>query len=273
MQLSPAQHLVARPETREWMRRAAKLGYAVKGVVYGVTGALVLQAALGLGGQIADERDAVERIGRSPFGSVGLILVGVGLLCYALWRIVEATADVYHRGSSAKGVAIRAGVAITGLFSGAMGVTALQLASGSGQGSSGSKSWIFSLSESTAGLVALFVIGAAVAGAGVYRIYSGFSDKFEKHLEVSRLSPQRRKWVKWSGRIGCVAHGVVFGLIGVALVRTALMADPEQAAGFKGALAELSRQPYGGTLLALVAAGLLAYAVHLLTTAQYRKLV
>lgn len=66
MQISSAEAVLKRPEPRAWVEGVARLGYIVKGSVYGIMAALALQAALDLGGRIASEREAVEHIGRLP---------------------------------------------------------------------------------------------------------------------------------------------------------------------------------------------------------------
>jgi hypothetical protein len=72
------------------------------------------------------------------------------------------------------------------------------------------------------------------------------------------------------GVVGHLARGVVFGLIGVFLVRAAWQYDPEEAIGLDGALAKVLRADYGDTLLGLVAAGLAAYGVYCFAEARYR---
>jgi hypothetical protein len=273
MQITSAEQFVARPESRQWIRRAAKLGYAVKGAVYGVMGVLALQAALGLGGRVASERDAVEHIGRQPLGAVGLVVVGVGLLAYALWRIVEGVVDPYRHGNGPGGLAVRAGAIGSAIINGAVGVAALKLAAGEHAGGEDARPLAATLLREPWGIAALAVIGLSVLGAGIWQIYSAYSDKFAEHLDASRLTGWRRAWVFWSGRVGHAARGVVFGVIGVALVRAAVDANPRHTKGFKEALISLASQPFGQAILVLVSAGFLAYAVHLISTVPYRRTV
>jgi hypothetical protein len=71
--------------------------------------------------------------------------------------------------------------------------------------------------------------------------------------------------------VGHVARGLVFGLMGFFLVRAAWQYDPEEAVGLDGALAQVLRQDYGDTLLALVSAGLIAYGLYVYAEARYRE--
>ncbi len=72
-------------------------------------------------------------------------------------------------------------------------------------------------------------------------------------------------------KLGILARGVVFVMIGTFLVQAALTANPRRARGLDGALETLAAQPYGTLLLALAAAGLVAYAVYMALEARYRR--
>jgi hypothetical protein len=65
---------------------------------------------------------------------------------------------------------------------------------------------------------------------------------------------------------------VVFGLIGVFLIKAAIDYDPKQAVGLDGALAKLAHASYGPFLLGIVAAGLIAFGVYSLSDARYRRI-
>jgi hypothetical protein len=71
-------------------------------------------------------------------------------------------------------------------------------------------------------------------------------------------------------RFGIAARGVVFGLVGVLLVRAALHENPQEAGGIRDSLqmlGEMGRWP-----LVAVAVGLVAYAVYELLNARYRRI-
>jgi hypothetical protein len=73
------------------------------------------------------------------------------------------------------------------------------------------------------------------------------------------------------GIVGLLARMVVFGLIGVFLVKAALDYDPRDAVGLDGALQRLAAQTYGDVLLGIVAAGLVAYGAFCLVDARFRR--
>ena len=83
----------AAEEASPWVDRFARFGYATKGLVYLVVGALALGVATGVGGSTTDPPGALQAIGAQPFGRVMLGFVAFGLAAYALWRLFQAVAD------------------------------------------------------------------------------------------------------------------------------------------------------------------------------------
>jgi hypothetical protein len=84
------------------------------------------------------------------------------------------------------------------------------------------------------------------------------------------MGPAARKWGGRAGVVGHVARAIVFGLIGIFVIRAALEYDPKEAIGLDGALRKLAQAEYGPWLLGVTAAGLVAYGVYCLVDARYR---
>jgi hypothetical protein len=86
------------------------------------------------------------------------------------------------------------------------------------------------------------------------------------------MSQRVRRAYELVGLGGHLARMVVFGLIGIFLVKAAIDYNPRQAVGLDGALAKLTHYSYGPLLLGVVAAGLIAFAVYSLSDARYRRI-
>ncbi len=87
-----------------------------------------------------------------------------------------------------------------------------------------------------------------------------------------RCRRRTKTWITWIGTVGHVARAIVFGLVGVFLVKAAADYSAKEAIGLDGALAKLYNQPYGPWLLGAVAAGLVAFAIFSLSEARYRRI-
>jgi hypothetical protein len=116
------------------------------------------------------------------------------------------------------------------------------------------------------------IAGAVMVGVALYQIYRGLSQKFLDDSKVEEMGVRMRKWIGRIGSVGHLARGVVFGLVGIFLVKAAIDYNAQAAVGLDGALAKLVHRSYGGLLLGLVAVGLIAFAVYSLSDARYRKI-
>ena len=254
-----------------WLQRGARAGYAASGVVYLTLGIIALQGA---GGQSTNSRGAIATLAQQPGGTFLVLLVGVGLLGYAAWRLVEAATGAEGEGDDAKGLAVRAGHAGSGLLYGALGVWALRLLAGKESAASsgdGTADWTARLMDLPAGRGLVAAAGLGVAGYGAYQLYKAVAKDVSKRLDLGGVSADARQWIVRVGRAGLGARGVVFVIVGGFLLLAALRRDPGQAGGLGEALAALERAPYGGILLALVALGLMAYGVYQLVNARWRR--
>ncbi|WNG50980.1 DUF1206 domain-containing protein [Archangium minus] len=258
-----------------WTERLARLGYLAKGVVYAVIGVLALQVAIGSGGKTTDTHGALATLAQGAWGKALLAVVAVGLVGYVLWRVVQAWMDPDGKGTNAKGLVVRAGYLISAGIYTALAVAAFQLVLGTGgggaHGDQSAQSWTARLMEKPFGQALVAVVGLVIAGMGGWQIYKAWKEKFRKKLRLDELRPQQAEWAVRISKLGILARGLIFVLMGVFLVQAALTANPQRARGLDGALESLASQPYGAVLLALTAAGLVAYAVYMAVEARYRR--
>jgi hypothetical protein len=263
-------------ETRQWLVPLARLGFAAKGVVYLIIGVLAALAAFNRGGRTTDSRGAFAEILAQPYGRVLLGAVAVGLVGYAVWRVVQAIKDTENQGSGAKGIAVRLGYAVSGFIYASLAFTAVQLMTGSGgRGGSdeSSKEWTATLLAQPLGQWLVGLVGVGIIAVAVYQVYEAYTAKFRAYLERGDMSRKAELWATRVGQIGLAARGVVFGVLGIFLMYAALRANPNEARGLSGALRALEQQPFGPWLLGVVALGLVAYGVYMFVLARYRRMI
>lgn len=257
-----------------WVETMARVGYAAKGAVYFVIGALAVQLAAGGGGDATGSRGAVREIANQPFGEILLWITGIGLFAYAGWRFIQAATDPDGVGSDAKGSVKRAGYFVSGLIHSSLGAFALRLATGSGgahaDDSQSQQQLTAAVLSQPLGQWLVLAAGLIVVGVGVAQFYRAYSEDFMRRL--GGMSTEARKWAKRAGKWGFSARGVVFLMIGWFLIKAAAQADSSEARGLEGALEELARQSHGPWLLGIVAAGLGLYGVFMFITARYRRI-
>lgn len=258
-----------------WIERLAHIGFAAKGLVYLIIGALALDAALGRGGRATDSEGALLTILRQPYGWLLLVVVAIGLAGYATWRFVQASLDPESMGGDSKRVGARIGYAISGVIHAALALEAARMAGGfggAGSGGSGPQDWTALVLAQPLGRWVVAAVGLGIVGFGLFELVRAYRTDLPKQLDLSRLGPSARVWVVRFGRMGMAARGVVFAVIGGFLIRAALAYDSSQARGLGGALQSLHEQAHGPWLLGLVAIGLIAFGIFELVQARYRRI-
>jgi hypothetical protein len=266
-----------RAATSKWMTFLARLGYAVKGVVYLIIGLLAVQLASGLGGKVTDQNGAIQTISRLPLGNFLLIIVTIGLFGFAIWCFIQALFDTEGKGHDAKGIIGRLGYAIVGVGYGTLGYGTLLVVMGA-SGSAGKNSttntqdWTATLLKQPFGTPLVIIVALVVLGVAGYLFYKAYSAKFQYRLSLIGLSLQMRKGVIALGRFGYAALGVVFTIIAIFLAVAALQHNASKAVGLDGALRQLSHEPFGQLVLGIVALGLIAYGAYSFVEARYRRI-
>lgn len=251
---------------------AGRAGLLAKGALYAVVGLLAIQIPLGLGGKTTDRQGALRSVAQEPLGEAMLLAIAVGLTGYAVWRFVQAFLDRGDEGTGAKALAKRAGYLGRGVLYLGTAAIAFSLVAGWGAGGGGSeKQETAKVLDWPGGRYLVGAVGLAFVAAGIFNGYRALSAKFRKDLREHQMSSDARPWAIAVGVVGHAARGVVFGLIGIFLLRAAWQFDPKEAIGIDGALRKVAQAPYGPVLLGLVAAGLLAYALFCVVQARYRR--
>ncbi|MDF1504797.1 DUF1206 domain-containing protein [Roseisolibacter sp. H3M3-2] len=258
-------------EGAPWLTRAARLGYAARGVVYVTLALLALQAAMGRR-QAEGQGGALRTIAEQPAGQLLLVIVTIGLFGYAAWRLLESARGADGEGSDAKGIALRLAHAGSGLLYGSLGLQAIRLLQGGAQSNDEARAegWTSRLMALPWGraLVAAVALGVLVyAGQQLWKAARG---DVTKHLDLHALGASGRRNVERLGRAGTAARAVVFVVSGGFLLLAARDANPSEATGLSGALTTLQGAPWGPWLLGLVALGLLAFGLFQIVQARYR---
>ena len=256
---------VRKATTSPLMENLLRLGYVVRGLIYGIIGVLALQVVTGGGGALTDTQGAIAYIGKSPLGNLLLFVVLAGLIGYGLWGLIRAVVDPLHKGSDAKGIAARIGYAISGVSYLLLGFVTYNLIKGratTGSQTAQTQQFMGALLSKPWGAWVALVISFIVIAVGLSYIYQGLNAQFDKQYDPYALSNEQRKWMIRLGRFGTAARGVVFALVGAFLFLAAYRHDPSQAQGIDGALAALLHQPYGPFLLGVVALGLIAFGLY-----------
>ncbi|GAA0733555.1 DUF1206 domain-containing protein [Sphingomonas japonica] len=235
-----------------------RLGFAARGLLYCLIGYLAIRV-----GRTEDAAGALEFV-ESGAGRVLLVALAIGLLGYSIWRISEAFIDTEGHGSDAKGYAVRGGGVASGLFHLGLFFAACQLIVGIDPSDDSAVTGARTALEFPGGASALMLFAVILVGTGAYQAIKAVKLGFLRYLDPEAA---RMEWVRWAGRLGYLARGTVFVLMGYFLWQAGMAAQASEAGSMDKALDALPP-----TAQVVVAAGLFAFGIFSFVEARYRRI-
>ena len=191
------------PPLHDLLELAARVGYGARGFVYLSVGLLVLFATLGLVGDAVGVRGALEWLSRRPLGRIWMLLVGLGLAAFVLWRMLQSLFDADHEGTSRHGLMTRMSQLFSGLIYAALAFAALALFAGPraadpSEGVLESRERAAMLLDLPFGRWLLIAAGLAVFGIGVANVVKAWREDFSEYLDCSvrvcrRVTPRHHR--------------------------------------------------------------------------------
>jgi len=253
---------------REAVRLLARVGYASKGAVYALVGALALKAAR-TWSRPAGSSEALEVLNH-PF----LLVIGLGLVAFSLWRLVQTVLDPDQNGTSWKGCLQRAGYAISGLVYFDLGKEALELLleRPEPEEQKHEEEMVAVALAQPGGEWLVGLVGLAIVGLGLAQLLKAFSASFLERLDLHKMSPGARRWTSRLAVIGLVARGLVFLLVGVTVMGSAYTLNPKDVRTIEEVFGWVRRLDQGRGLLAAVGVGFLCYGALMAIEARYRTI-
>lgn len=257
-----------------WIEKAARLGYAAKGMLYLTIGALAFQSAIGSGdGRTLDSDGALREMHAQWFGTALLVVMTLGLAGHALWRLVQGTLD--PEGDVPRGkvpIVTRISFLSRGVLQAALVVSCVKLLLGersSGGVSAESLTAQLMAWHDPVGAILVFIIGAVVVGFAISEVHKAWVEDYAKKLD-GRLPRTASRLAVAMIRIGTCARALIFAVIGAYLVYAAIDDDPREAKGFGDALASLHGWSFGWLVLAAAGVGVICYGAFQLVMARHR---
>src|SRR4051794_16831192 len=101
--------------------------YTARGVVYMIVSGFAVLAAFGSGGGTTGTRGALYSLLTQPFGYALLGAVALGLLCFSLWRLLQALLDADRLGTDWRAAMRRTGFAVSAAGNSALAASAVPL--------------------------------------------------------------------------------------------------------------------------------------------------
>ena len=254
---------------RKAYKKFARTGFAMKGVIYLLSGTLAVVAAAGPGGKTIGRIGVIRWLDQLPFGPTLIVLIGTGLTGYVVLRFMQAFRDTNNKGSGVKGLSRRAGYFISGMLYLVflIGISFL-LFPEADVWKGEEANYVNRALKLPAGNIAVAIAGAFSFGYGIFEIVRGVKGSYKHHLSFEHVRKRAKSIFTAVGATGYVARGIVLALAGFFVVRAALEAYAEKA-HFTSKALEFISSYLGNFAMGAVAAGLALYGIFNFVKARF----
>jgi hypothetical protein len=260
---------VAREATdTTWFRRLARCGYAAVGLMHALIGMLAIIVATG-GDVASDQTGAMRAIAEVPFGFALLWAIAGALGALALWKVAEG---VLVRGDhTVQRWGRRIGQWGQAVVFAALGGIAAAIALGARLSSERAAEQLSrGALQVPGGVFVLLAVGIGVGITGVSFVWMGVRRSYRSQVSVPDGAVGHL--VDVLGITGFIAKGVALVAVAVLLLVAGVRNEGGSAGALDGALHTLLQLTLGPTLVALIGAGFIAYAVFCVFRARYARL-
>ncbi len=251
------------------LRNIARTGYIAKGVIYTITGVLTFMAAINIGGEKAGKEEVLDFIKKQDLGSTLLILLALGLSCYATWRFAQAFVDPQGKKGKSKNKGQRFALFVSGLSYVGLAGLAILTAGGRSDSSNLKHSSILTTEK---GLWILAAVGLIFAGRGIYQITRLFKTNFIRKFDFESMTDEKkRKIIKNSAYMGMTSRAIIFLIIGFFALKAAITADLDEIKTTSDVFHFIETSTWGSFQLGMISVGFLGYAVYMFLSSIYRS--
>jgi hypothetical protein len=250
-----------------------RVGLIATGVLYSLLALLALRVAIEgrVSGPEPDTSGALRLVAEQPLGEVLLVLLLLGFVAHAVWRLAEALQDRDREGDAPNGLAKRLGYAALAVWYAALAAFTGWVLFGTAPDTSGKPQ------ETTRGVFGwplgrelVAAVGLGLIAAAVATVVFAYRKRHLAKLRTERMTREAVRVADLAGKAGYASRALVFAAVGGFLVEAAWTHDPNDARGLDGALLRLAHAPLGNVLLAATAVGFGCYGVWSLMQARYR---
>ena len=262
-----AQHVGHEVQNSKTLDRGIRFGMIVYGVVHLIVAWLAVQLALGDHSEQASQQGAMQTVAHQSFGPLLLWLIAIGMSVLVVWRVFVVFVG-HQEYDGGKRWRRRATSAFKAVIYGYIAYLAFRYAVGSASSSS-STSYTKTLMNQPYGRWVVGGVGAAIILYGLSYARRGWTEKFMENLDARGTIGDAGTAYRWVGKIGYIAKGIAFCVIGGLFVAAAYTHDAKKSGGLDDALRTVLQQPFGPFLLILIAAGIACYGLFCFARARH----
>ena len=244
------------------------------GIVYVTVGFTALIAAFDRRLQPTGAEGALYALRASALGKAAIAGIALGLVADSVWQGVRAIVDPDRVGDGLSGIAQRVAAAITGLLHLGLAIAAMRLLLGAPPASldTAAHTWLARILALGPGPALVGFAGALTLGMAASILSIAVAPGMLARLNLEATPPMLRMAAVLWARVGYVARGAVYAIIGGLLLLSALHHHAREAGTVGGALRTVRYERHGAAFLALIGIGFIANGTVELVRARHRTL-
>lgn len=264
-----SERFVPKHEARGWVCTVGRIGIAARGVIYLLLAYLAFDIARhGSAPTQTSSTGALQELESRTGGKLLLVVLAIGLGCYAVWRLFDVV-------TGTNGAVRRLSSLAVGIIYGVLCIRAAELVAGhsaSGGASSNPEPWVARIMGWPGGTLAIEVAGGGLVAAGVGLAAWGLLHRYDKNLDLERVSRPWQRAIRILGGFGDLARGSLIALFGVYLIAAGVTSNPAQAKSVDQTLRALVHHQFGALAIEVIALGLFAFGVFSFFEGRLRRL-
>ena len=234
-----------------------RIGFLGRGLLYILIGVLALRS-----GRTEDLTGALEYLGRGD-NRILLTIIAAGLAAYALWRLCDGAFGIETPGTHGKALRKRAAAAGIGAIYLFLSYKAVRILLAGNAGTATPQEHADTMLGLPGGEWVLGLVAAGLAIGGSVQIRKAGRCPFLRTLDHRAQAP----FVKWLGRLGYAARGVIFLTLAYLFARAAMQSDSSEVGGMEQAL-----DFFSGPVLYAVSVGLMLFGGFSIIEALFRRI-
>jgi hypothetical protein len=257
---------------RDALGHAARLGHVAMGIVYVIVGFTALAAAFDRRLQPTGAEGALVALRASALGKAALAGIAVGLVADSAWQAVRAIFDSDGVGGGVAGLAQRIAAGVTGLLHLGLAIAAMRLLLVTSPPSfdATANSWLARILALGVGPGLVGIAGAITLGIAASMLYIAVVPGMLARLDLQGAPRILRVATVFWARVGYLARGAVYAIVGGLLLLSALHHHAAEAGTVGGALRTVRYERHGASLLAVIGIGFIANGTVELVRARHR---
>jgi hypothetical protein len=250
--------------TSRWVGIFIRLGYIIRGILYGSVGVVALQIVFGFSYKGKNTSDVLYFIHDLSFGNILLGFTIIGLLGYAIWSFIRAGLDLLVPQVPHMKFITRVGYIFSAcsyilLIFPTLGMMFLPIHK---HRLSPINQLLLTLLDIPFGRFALILIGMATMLGGIMQMHKAIRADDPSDFWSEETHDHIQKPFMFFARIGTSVRGLVFSLIGYFILLAGMYINPADIKGIDGVIDVINEMHYGYIFLLFIGIGLVFFGVY-----------